>query len=80
MTTPNRSVGKFTAQNIVAVLRAVPESNGTYADVTRVAEDCDGDVHSGTIANWVQAGNADIRNGDNVRFAKIYKDRLKEQG
>ena len=46
--------------------------------------DYDGDVRSHTIARWVHAGNADIRNGNNatgyVRFAKIYKDRLKEQG
>ena len=82
MTTPNRGVGKFTTQNLVAVLRAVPESNGTYADVARVAQDYDGDVHPRTIRNWVQAGNADIRDGNNAtayaRFAKIYKDRLAE--
>ena len=84
MTTPKRGVGKFNIRNIVAVLRAVPESDGTYADVARIAQDYDGDVHSRTIANWVQAGNADIRNGKNAtayaRFTKLYKDRLKEQG
>ena len=82
MTTPNRGIGKFTMQNLVAVLRAVPESNGTYADVARVAEDYDGDVHPRTIHNWVQAGNADMREGRNAtayaRFAKIYEDRLAE--
>ena len=84
MTTPNRGVGEFTTENIVAVLRAVPESNGTYADVARIAEDYDGDVRSHNIANWVQAGNADISNGNNAtayaRFATIYQDRLKERG
>ena len=82
MTTPNRGVSKFTMQNIVAVLRAVHESNGTYADVARVAEDYDGDVHPPTIRNWVQAGNDDMRHGNNAtayaRFAKIYAALLKE--
>ena len=84
MTTPNQVVGKFTAENIVAVFRAVPESNGTYADVARVAEDYDGGVHPRTIRNWVQTGNADVRNGNNAtayaRFAIIYADWLKEHG
>ena len=43
MTTPNRGAGKFTAQNLVAIFRAVPESTGTDADVTRVAADRGGD-------------------------------------
>ena len=82
MTTPNRGVGKFTAQNLVAIFRAVPESTGTYADVTRVAADYGGDFRPHTIAIWVQAGNADIREGNNAtayaRFAKIYAD-LREE-
>ena len=28
----------FTAENIVAVIRAIPESDGTYRDVARKAE------------------------------------------
>ena len=72
----------LSSQNLVAVLRAIPESNGTYADVAHVAEDYDGDGRSHNIANWVQAGNADIRNGNNAtayaRFAKSYKGRLAE--
>ncbi len=39
MTTPSRGVGKFNVQNLVAIFRAVPESNGSYADVARVAQD-----------------------------------------
>ena len=61
-----------------------PRENGTCADVARVAEDYDGDVRSHNIANWILAGNADIRNGNNdtdyARFAKIYEDLLKEHG
>ena len=68
MTTPNRGVGKFTTQNLVAVLQAIPKSNGTYG----------GDVHPHTIAGWIQAGNANIRDSNNAtayaRFAKIYRE------
>ena len=76
MTTPNRGVGKFTTLNLVSIFRAVPESTGTYADVTRAAADHGGDFQPHTIAIWVQAGNADIRDGNTTtayaRFAKIY--------
>ena len=82
MTTPNRGVGKFTTQNLVAIVRAVPESTGTYADVTRVAADHGGDFQPHNIANWVQGGNADIRDGNTTtayaRFAKIYRE-LREE-
>ena len=30
-----RGVGLFTAENIVAVIRAIPESDGSYRDVAR---------------------------------------------
>ena len=35
MPNKTRGVGLFTAENIVAVLRAIPESDGTYRDVAR---------------------------------------------
>ena len=38
MPNTTRGVGLFTAENIVAVLRAIPESDGTYRDVARKAE------------------------------------------
>jgi len=82
VTTPSPGVGKFTTQNLVAIFRAIPESNGTYVDVARVAEDHGGDFRPHTIAIWVQAGNADIRKGNNhtayARFAQIYADLLEE--
>ena len=84
MTTLQRGIGNFTTQNLVAVFRAVPQSNGTYVDVARIAEELGSHIHAQTIARWMKAGNADIRKGDNAtayaRFAKIYKDRLKEHG
>ena len=82
MTTPQRGIGKFTVQNLVAIIRAVPKSNGTYADVAKLTTERNGDVPAHTIANWVQAGNADIREGNNAtayaRLAKIYTDLLEE--
>ena len=33
-----QGVGLFTAENIVAAIRAIPESDGTYRDVARKAE------------------------------------------
>ena len=76
------SVGKVAVQNLVAVFRAVPESDGTYADIARVAKDHDGDVHPHTIAGWVQAGNADIRANKNAtaytRFTKHYQELVKQ--
>ena len=38
MPNKTRGVGLFTAKNIVAVIRAIPESDGTYRDVARKAE------------------------------------------
>ena len=35
MPNTTRGVGLFPAENIVAILRAIPESDGTYRDVAR---------------------------------------------
>ena len=82
MTTPHRGIGKFTVQNLVAIIRAVPKSDGTYTDVSRITAERNGDVKPHTIANWVHAGNADIRDGKNAtayaRFSKIYNDLVKQ--
>ena len=37
MPNKTRGVGLFTAENIVAAIRAIPESDGTYLDVARKA-------------------------------------------
>ena len=82
MAMTSRGVDKFTVENIVAVFRAVPESNGTYRDVARIAKEHDGDVHPHTIAGWIQAGNADARTNKNLnayaRFTKIYQELVNE--
>ena len=49
MPNTTRGVGLFTAENIVAVIRAIPESDGTYRDVARKAEQYGGNVQYHTI-------------------------------
>ena len=78
MPNKTRGVGLFTAENIVAVLRAIPESDGTYRDVARKAEQYGGNFHHHTISNWVSHGRADVEAGQPstayARFTKLYKD------
>ena len=60
MPNKTRGVGLFTAENIVAILRAIPESDGSYRDVARKAEQYGGYFHYHTISNWVRHGRADV--------------------
>ena len=60
MSNTTRGVGLFTAENIAAILRAIPESDGTYRDVARKAVRYGGNFHHHTIANWVRHGQADM--------------------
>ena len=53
MSNTTRGVGLFTAENIVAVLRAIPESDGTYRDVARKAEKYGGNIQ---IPHHLQLG------------------------
>ena len=82
MPNTTRGVGLFTAENIVAVMRAIPESDGTYRDVARKAEQYGGKIHHQTIANWVRHGQADLAASQPstayARFTKLYKDLIGE--
>ena len=82
MPNKTRGVGLFTAENIVAVIRAIPESDGTYRDVARKAEQYGGNFHHQTIANWVRHGQADMEAGQPstayARFTKRYQDLIAE--
>ena len=77
-----RGVGLFTAENIVAVIRAIPESDRTYRDVARKAEQYGGNCHYHTISNWVSHGRADVQAGQPstayARFTKRYKELVDE--
>ena len=78
MPNTTRGVGLFTAENIVAVIRAIPESDGTYRDVARKAEQYGGNVQYHTISNWASHGRADVEAGQPstayARFTKLYKE------
>ena len=82
MSNTTRGVGLFTAENIVAVLRAIPESDGTYRDVDCKAEQYGGYFHYHTISNWVSHGQADIEAGKPstvyARFTKRYQELVAE--
>ena len=77
MPNTTRGVGLFTTENIVAVIRAIPESDGTYRDIARKAEQYGGYVHYHTIAGWLSHGRADVAAGQPstayARFTKLYK-------
>ena len=82
MPNKTRGVGLFTAENIVAVIRAIPESDGTYRDVARKAEQYGGNVQYHTISNWASHGRADLEAGQPstayARFTKLYKELVDE--
>ena len=82
MSNKTRGVGLFTAENIVAVLRAIPESDGTYRDVARKAEQYGGNFQYPTISNWLSHGRADVAAGQPstayARFTKLYRELLDE--
>ena len=78
MPNKTRGVGLFTAENIVAAIRAIPESDGTYRDVARKAEQYGGNVQHHTISNWLSHGRADVAAGQPstayARFTKLYQE------
>ena len=82
MPNKTRGVGLFTAENIVAAIRAIPESDGTYRDVAYKAEQYGGNFHHQTISNWVSHGQADMEASQPsiayARFTKRYQDLIAE--
>ena len=82
MPNKTRGVGLFTAENIVAAIRAIPESDGTYRDVARKAEQYGGYFRHHTLSNWASHGRADIEAGQPstayARFTKLYQELIAE--
>ena len=82
MPNTTRGVGLFTAENIVAAIRAIPESDGTYRDVARKADQYGGNVHYHTLSNWLSHGRTDVAAGQPstayARFTKLYRDLIAE--
>ena len=82
MTSLNGRIGAFTTENIVAVLRAVPETDGKTAHVIVKAREYGANLGTQTLNRWIYAGHADIRDGRNqtafARFTKRYEDIKRE--
>ncbi len=65
-------VGYFTAENLVAILRAVPQTDGTYRAVVAKAREHGSDVPEAELTRWIAEGNADIRAGnDETAYARF---------
>ena len=71
---------QFTANNIASVLQAVPESDGSFKDVSQKAEGHGVSLSPFTIGCWVMRGREDIRRREtrtaHARFAREYDARL----
>ena len=82
MPNTTRGVGLFTAENIVAAIRAIPDSNGTYRDVASKAEQYGGYFRHHTLSNWASLGRADVAAGKPstayARFTKLYRELVDE--
>ena len=78
MASHTQGIGLFTAENIAAMLQAILDSNGTYADIARAgkAQEHGAILSPYTISSWVNRSRADIRARRNntacARFAKQY--------
>ena len=75
-------VGYFTAENIVAVLRALPETDGTYAEVVKQAREYGSTISKAVLGRWVAEGHHDLQASKRqtafARFTAMY-DRIKEE-
>lgn len=73
---------RFTAPNIAAVLRALPETDGTYHDVIRQVSEYGVALSPSTLGKWISNGRADIKANKRqtayARFAQKY-DQLKRE-
>ena len=74
--------GYFTAENIVAVLRVLPETNGTYDQIIERTKEHGVDLPKHALSRWVASGRADIRAGKHqtafARFAQRFDQIRKE--
>ena len=71
-TTTTNNVGHFTAQNIAAILRALPETDATYDKVITKTREYGGQVSKHTLAKWLANGRSDIKaNKRQTAFARF---------
>ena len=82
MASNTKGTGYFTAENIVAVLRALPETDGTYNEVIKRAGEYGRDVSQHTLGKWVSTGRTDLKAGKRqtafARFAQRYDQVMEE--
>ena len=75
-------IGSFTTDNLVAILRALPDTNGTYAQVIARATENGALLSRTTLGKWIVAGRADIEAGRSqtayARFTKRYDSIMEE--
>ena len=72
-------VGEFRAENLVAILQAVPQTDGTYSAVASKAREFGSTVLASTLDEWIQEGREDLIAGDNetafARFVTAFDER-----
>ena len=77
-------VGEFRAENLVAILRAIPQTDGTYSAVATKAREYGSTVLASTLDEWIQEGRDDLIAGDSetafARFATAYEERKRLPG
>ena len=77
-----KGVGSFTADHIVAVLRALPETDGTYVQVVARATENGAQLSATTLGKWITTGRADIQAGVShsayARFSQRYDSIMQE--
>ena len=64
MPNSTKGIGSFTADHIVAVLRALPDTDGTYAQVIARATEHGAQLSATTLGKWLTTGRADIEAGN----------------
>ena len=78
---PDNGVGDFIAPNLVAILRAVPQTDGTCSAVASKAREYGSTVLASTLDEWIQEGREDLIAGDTetafARFVTAYDERQK---
>lgn len=76
---PDYGVDDFRAANLVAILRAVPQTDGTCSAVASRAREYGSTVLASTLDEWIQEGHEDLIAGDTqtafARFATAYEER-----
>ena len=73
------AVGEFRAENLVAILRAVPQTDGTCSAVASKANEYGSTVLGSTLDEWIQEGREDLIAGDTetafARFVTAFDER-----